>query len=111
MSQIDSWVNVVAEDGRVHGGVITNGAVSGRMTHNSPNMAQVPSAKKDKKTGELLWGAAATFSTDCRACWIVEEGNLLTGIDASGLELRMLAHYMNDAAYTKQLLEGDISYV
>jgi DNA polymerase-1 len=108
VSQIDSWVNVVAEDGRVHGGVITNGAVSGRMTHNSPNMAQVPSAKKDKKTGELLWGTAATFSTDCRACWIVEEGNLLTGIDASGLELRMLAHYMNDAAYTKQLLEGDI---
>ena len=72
------------------------------------NMAQVPAAKKDKKTGELLWGTAATFSTDCRACWIVEEGNLLTGIDASGLELRMLAHYMNDKAYTKQLLEGDI---
>ena len=108
VSQLDSWVNALADDGRVHGGVITNGAVSGRMTHSNPNMAQVPAAKKDKKTGELLWGAASTFSTDCRACWIVEEGNALTGIDASGLELRMLAHYMNDAAYTKQLLEGDI---
>jgi len=108
VSQIDSWVNVVEDDGRVHGTVITNGAVSGRMTHSKPNMAQVPSAKKDKKTGELLFGAASTYSTDCRACWIVEEGNLLTGIDASGLELRMLAHYMNDKAYIKQLLEGDI---
>jgi len=108
VSQIDSWVNAVGEDGRVHGSVITNGAVSGRMTHSKPNMAQVPSAKKDKVTGMLLFGAASTYSTDCRACWIVDEGNLLTGIDASGLELRMLAHYMNDKAYIKQLLEGDI---
>jgi len=108
VSQIDSWVNAMGENGRVHGSVITNGAVSGRMTHSKPNMAQVPSAKKDKTTGELIFGAASTYSTDCRACWIVDEGNVLVGIDASGLELRMLAHYMNDKAYTKQLLDGDI---
>lgn len=108
VGQIDNWVNAVADDGRVHGRVITNGAVSGRMTHQSPNMAQVPASKHDKKTGELLWGRASWYGTDCRACWIVEEGNVLVGIDASGLELRMLAHYMNDKNYTKQLLEGDI---
>ncbi len=108
VSQIDSWVNNVGSDGRMHGRVITNGAVSGRMTHQSPNMAQVPAAKKDKKTGELLWGAASSFGTDCRACWVVEEGNMLVGIDAAGLELRMLAHFMNDPEYTKQVLEGDI---
>jgi len=108
VGQIDNWVNAVADDGRVHGRVITNGAVSGRMTHQSPNMAQVPASKHDKKTGELLWGRDSWYGTDCRACWIVDEGNVLVGIDASGLELRMLAHYMNDKAYTKQLLEGDI---
>jgi len=32
----------------------------------------------------------------------------LVGCDASGLELRMLAHYMDDAAYTKEILHGDI---
>jgi len=108
VGQVDNWVNAVADNGRVHGKVITNGAVSGRMTHQSPNMAQCPAAKADKVTGELLWGEDCTYSTDLRACWIVEEGNVLTGIDASGLELRMLAHYMNDSDYTKQLLEGDI---
>ena len=108
VGQIDNWVNAVADDGRVHGRVITNGAVSGRMTHHTPNMAQVPASKHDKKTGELLWGRDSWYGTDCRACWIVDEGNVLVGIDASGLELRMLAHYMNDKAYTKQLLEGDI---
>ena len=108
VGQIDNWVNAVADDGRVHGRCITNGAVSGRMTHQSPNMAQVPSTKTDKVTGVLLWGRDSWYGTDCRACWIVDEGNVLVGIDASGLELRMLAHYMNDKAYTKQLLEGDI---
>ena len=108
VGQIDNWVNAVANDGRVHGRVITNGAVSGRMTHQTPNMAQVPSSKTDKVTGMLLWGRDSWYGTDCRACWVVDEGNVLVGIDASGLELRMLAHYMNDKTYTKQLLEGDI---
>jgi len=108
VGQIDNWVNAVADDGRVHGRVITNGAVSGRMTHQTPNMAQVPSSKTDKVTGMLLWGRDSWYGTDCRACWVVDEGNVLVGIDASGLELRMLAHYMNDKNYTKQLLEGDI---
>ena len=108
VGQIDNWVNAVADDGRVHGRVITNGAVSGRMTHQSPNMAQVPASKHDKKTGELLWGRDSWYGTDCRACWIVDEGNVLVGLDASGLELRMLAHYMNDADYTNTILTGDI---
>ena len=108
VGQIDNWVNAVADDGRVHGRVITNGAVSGRMTHQTPNMAQVPASKHDKKTGELLWGRASWYGTDCRSCWIVEEGNVLVGIDASGLELRMLAHYMNDKSYVEQILDGDI---
>jgi DNA polymerase I-like protein with 3'-5' exonuclease and polymerase domains len=32
----------------------------------------------------------------------------MVGHDASGLELRMLAHYLNDEEFTKQILEGDI---
>ena len=41
-AQVNSWLQHVKEDGRVHGRVISNGAVTGRMTHQSPNMAQVP---------------------------------------------------------------------
>ena len=32
----------------------------------------------------------------------------LVGIDASGLEIRMLAHYMNDEEYTNEIINGDI---
>ena len=35
-------------------------------------------------------------------------GHVLVGADASGLELRMLAHYMNDDKYTNEILTGDI---
>jgi len=41
---LDSWLKHAHTDtGRVHGGVISNGAVTGRMTHHSPNLGQVPS--------------------------------------------------------------------
>lgn len=95
ISQIDSWLEAVDYDGRVHGKVITNGAVTGRMTHHSPNMAQVPNSGSE-------------YGEECRALWTVDRGNKLVGIDASGLELRMLAHYMNDPAYTKEVIDGDI---
>ena len=35
---IRSWLEKLGNDGRVHGQVITNGAVTGRMTHSNPNM-------------------------------------------------------------------------
>jgi DNA polymerase I-like protein with 3'-5' exonuclease and polymerase domains len=95
IAQIESWIEHIQADGRVHGKVITNGAVTGRMTHHSPNMAQVPN------TG-------AIYGAECRNLWTVEKGCKLVGIDASGLELRMLAHYMNDNEYTNEVVSGDI---
>jgi len=42
IAQVSSWIEAVKEDGRVHGKVITNGTITGRMSHQAPNMAQVP---------------------------------------------------------------------
>lgn len=94
-AQVNSWVEHVREDGRVHGRVISNGAVTGRMTHQSPNMAQVPASY-------------SPYGHECRSCWTVPEDKKLVGFDASGLELRMLAHYMNDKEFTNVLLTEDI---
>ena len=93
VAQIESWLEAVGKDGRVHGKVITNGAVTGRMTHSSPNMAQIPNA-------------GSVYGPECRECWTVEDGKVLVGIDASGLELRMLAHYMKDTNYVRTVCEG-----
>ena len=95
IAQIDSWFDKVQDDSRVHGFVISNGTITGRMTHREPNMAQVPSIN-------------SPFGKECRSCWIVPDGYKLVGIDASGLELRMLAHYMNDEDYINEIINGDI---
>ena len=97
-SQIASWVKAINLDtGRVHGNVITIGAVTNRMSHNSPNMAQVPASY-------------SPYGKECRECWTVEDADnyRLVGVDASGLELRCLAHYINDTNYTKEILDGDV---
>ena len=95
ITQVVSWVDAIQPTGRVHGYVNPLGAVTNRMTHSSPNLAQVPSSK-------------SPYGQRCRACWTVPTGYKLVGMDASGLELRMLAHYMNDEGYTAALLLGDI---
>jgi DNA polymerase I-like protein with 3'-5' exonuclease and polymerase domains len=94
-AQVHSWLEHVQDDGRVHGRVISNGAVTGRMTHQSPNMAQVPASH-------------SPYGHECRSCWTVPEGKKLVGFDASGLELRMLAHYMDDKEFTNVLLTEDV---
>jgi len=95
IAQVQSWLDAIEDDGRVHGQVNACGAVTGRMTHSKPNMAQVPAV-------------GAPYGYECRACWIVPEGHKLVGVDASGLELRMLASFMNDKEYTNEILNGDI---
>ena len=92
---VNSWLSSVDSGGRVHGRVITNGAVTGRMTHQSPNMAQIPSVN-------------SPYGDVCREMWTVDEGRRLVGADLSGIELRCLAHYMQDPEYTQEILDGDI---
>lgn len=92
---VDSWINAADSEGFVHGRVISNGAVTGRMTHSSPNMGQIPSV-------------SSPYGVECRSCWTVPKGYKLVGCDLSGIELRCLAHYMKDDEWTHELLEGDI---
>ena len=95
IAQVNSWIEAIKEDGRVHGKVITNGTITGRMSHQSPNMAQIPAVY-------------SPYGKECRALWTVNKGYKLVGVDASGLELRMLAHYMNDERYTHEVVNGPI---
>lgn len=84
--------------GRIYGRINTNGAITGRCTHSSPNMAQVPRV-------------GSPYGAECRSLFRASEGHVLVGCDASGLELRCLAHYLypyDKGDYTNKILEGDI---
>jgi len=93
----NAWLKL-EKGGKIHGSVNPCGCVSTRCTHSKPNMAQVPSVGSP-------WGK------ECRELFTVEPGNVLVGADMSGLELRMLAHYVHpydQGRYTAEILDGDI---
>lgn len=84
--------------GRLHGRVITNGAVTGRCTHSSPNLGQVPRV-------------GSPYGAEFRSLFVASPGFVLVGADASGLELRCMAHYLapyDGGAYIKLVTEGDV---
>ncbi len=85
VAMVDSWIESANETHRVHGKVITNGAVTGRMTHHSPNMAQVPSVGSE-------------YGAECRELFTVSEGYKLVGVDA--------AHYFICHAFPSKVLSA-----
>lgn len=93
----NAWLKLERQ-GHIHGGYNTNGAVTGRATHQSPNLAQVPSVR-------------SPYGPECRSLFTVRPGFRLVGADLSGLELRCLAHFMSrwdNGEYTEELLNGDV---
>ena len=96
----EAWLKA-EKGGRIHGRINPCGAVTSRCTHSRPNMAQVPRVGAE-------WGS------ECRALFVAPSGFSLVGVDASGLELRCLAHYthpFDKGRYSKEILEGDIHTV
>lgn len=94
---IQGWLSAVDEDSRVRGMIWHIGAWTHRNSHSDPNMANIPGVYT--KTGEI-----ALYGRECRECWTVDEGKVLVGTDASGIQLRVLAHYINNPAYTEAVV-------
>ena len=103
----EAWLKH-SRNGRIYGSVITNGAVTGRMTHSKPNVAQVPGVKLDKDD-HPLHGHAGGYGYECRDLYEARPGKVLVGCDAAALELRDLAGYMaryDEGAYIRVVLGG-----
>lgn len=77
----NAWLKVAEQKPNgtfyIHGQVDTLGARTHRMSHFKPNVAQ---ADKDERM---------------RSLWLADPDWLLVGVDAEGLELRELAHFLH----------------
>lgn len=93
-SQIQGWLNKLRPDGKLEARGITIGTPTFRFRHSI--VVNVPKAAD-----------YVLFGKEMRSLFIADEGDVLVGHDARGLELRMLAHYINDTEYTKVVSEGD----
>ena len=92
---VNAWNKLVTTEGRIHHhcSVSTN---TFRCAHRKPNLAQVPA---DKEFRELFTASPKT---------------VMVGADLSGIELRMLAHYLgryDGGRYADILLNDDIHQV
>jgi DNA polymerase I len=94
-SQIQGWLDAVRPDGCIGAGANPLGTPTGRMRHR--RVVNVP------KAADFV-----PFGKEMRSLFRARPGRKFIGHDASGLELRMLAHYMNDPEFTEQVLHGDI---
>ena len=92
----NAWLKL-ERDGRLHGSVNTNGAVTGRCTHSRPNLAQVPASY-------------SPYGSECRRLFTAPQDRLLVGCDADGLELRALAGYLkryDGGTYAEAAVHGN----
>lgn len=90
-----AWLRLV-RGGSLHGRVHATGTVTNRMSHVEPNLGQVPKVGKP-------------FGRECRSLFVARPGYVLVGADASGLQLRMMAHYLapyDEGAFAR-VIEND----
>ncbi len=98
LSEGDQAYLKLTKKGKIHGQIITNGANTGRCTHFKPNLAQCVATGKE-------------YGTEFRSLFYSPASMVFCGIDFSGLELRVLGHYMSiydNGDFSKVLLENDI---
>ena len=94
--KLGGWLNWIRDDGTVPGRGIPCGTNTGRWTH-----TVIMNVARPSTPGGYTM----------RSCFIARPPYLLAGVDAAGLEARMMAHFTrpyDDGAFATLLLEGDI---
>jgi DNA polymerase-1 len=93
-STLEEWFAAYSEaDGRIHGTFNHIGAWTHRMSHAGPNMANIPASP-------------SLYAHEMRSMWCVPQDKYLVGVDADSIQLRILAHYMDDPLFTEALVNG-----
>jgi DNA polymerase-1 len=92
-SILEGWFEHVDKNSRLHGDVFNIGTPTFRQTHKI--IANLPSGK-------------AVLGPEFRKLFITEKGYKLVSADSAACQLRLLAHFMKDDGFTKEVLEGDI---
>lgn len=93
-STLEEWISAFnQETHRIHGRFSHIGAWTGRMSHSEPNMANIP-------------GHGSAYGDEMRSLWQAQPESYLVGVDADGIQLRILAHYMEDQSFIDALTKG-----
>jgi len=103
--RLEEWFRALKDDGRIHGQYLHIGAWTHRKAHSAPNQANIPrpfAGTPQSETDKV----AAKYNARFRQCFTVEKDRWLVGTDAEGIQLRILAHLMQDEDYINAVVNG-----
>lgn len=105
-NMINTWIEAYNDDTTaIHGRLWLANTL--RYRHSNPNTANIP-AVRIGKDDEVLYGDAGSYTYESRNLWTVRNSDrVLVGVDAKGIQLRVLAHYLNNPEFTEAVLSGD----
>jgi DNA polymerase-1 len=104
---ISNWLDLYNPDtGAIHGNLWLANTL--RYRHDKPNTANIPAVRLDKEEKPLR-GRAGLWTYEARDLWVSRDpvNRCLVGVDAKGIQLRVLANALNNPEYTAQVLKGD----
>ncbi len=106
-NMINTWIEAYnGQSGCIHGSLWL--ANTHRYKHSGPNTANIPGVRLDKEE-HPLYGLDGSFTFEARDLWISRDSSKRTmvGVDAKGIQLRVLANYLNNPEFTKNILSKD----
>jgi DNA polymerase I len=106
-TMINTWMEAYNHDtGRIHGSLWLANTL--RYKHSNPNTANIPAVRLDRH-GQPLKEEAGVYTYEARDLWTCSDpvNRRLVGVDAKGIQLRVLAHYLNNPEFTEAVLNGD----
>lgn len=123
-STLEEWLSAVSDDlrpfkdlftgeedrtTRIHPTITHIGAWTHRCSHSNPNSANIstfhglPRGREPSEV-ELL---KSRIDPKLREFWGVPQDSYLVGVDAESIQLRILAHYMDDPNFTFAVTQGN----
>jgi DNA polymerase-1 len=91
---------------RVHGTVNGLGAWTGRCSHTKPNTGNIPVPQPLNEKSTEVARRANAIDKLLRTYWQAAPDCWLVGVDAEGIQLRVLAHIINDPRFTEAVVSG-----
>lgn len=115
-STLEEWINAYNKGdgsgeptGRIHGKFSSIGSWTHRLSHSEPNQANIVRivTRKDSEGNDIpIPGFEGGYGLEFRQMWQAAPGKVLVDVDAEGIQLRILAHYMDDPKFTEALVNG-----
>jgi DNA polymerase-1 len=105
-NMVRTWMdNYNEKTGAIHGNLWLASTL--RYRHDHPNSANIPAVRLNKD-GTIQYGESGTWTYESRDLWYSGGSDYsLVGVDAKGIQLRILAHYLNDDAFSEAILSED----